>query len=92
MSLSHTSLQYGSTNAQNRLGVSFLGSAGLEAAGGGRICSFCSGSNDGPTLSVFNLGIPITLASTGFPEEDFSFLTDRTSFDDMPLFPGEGGP
>ena len=91
-SLSVTSLQYGSTNAQNRLGVSFLGKAGFDVSDGGLICSFCKGSNEGPPLSDFILGIPITFGSTGFPEFGFNFLMERMSFDEMPRFPGDGGP
>ena len=85
-------MQYGSTNAQNRLGVSFLGNAGFEASAGGLICSFCNGSKEGPPLSDFNLGIPITFGSTGFPLLVFNFLMDRMSLDEIPRLPGDGGP
>ena len=36
--------------------------------------------------------MPITFGSTGLPELDFNFLIDRMSFDEIPLFPGDGGP
>ena len=64
----------------------------MDASAGGRICSFCNGSKDGPPLSDFNFGIPITLGSIGFPLLVFSFLIDRMSFDEIPRLPGDGGP
>ena len=64
----------------------------MDASAGGRICSFCNGSKDGPPLSDFSLGIPITLGSIGFPLLVFSFLIDRMSFEEIPRLPGDGGP
>ncbi len=52
--------QYGSTKAQNRFGVSFLGTDGFDVSEIGRICSFCNGSNDGAEFSVLSFGIPTT--------------------------------
>ena len=91
-SLCVTSLQQGSTNAQKRLGVSFLGNAGFEASAGGLICSFCNGSKDGPPLSDFSFGIPMTFASIGLPLLDFKFLIDLMSLEEIPRLPGDGGP
>lgn len=63
--------QYGSTNAQNRLGVSFFGNEGLVVSLSGRICSFCKGSKVGTCLSDLTLGNPMILAgSPCFPDPD----------------------
>ena len=40
----------------------------------------------------FNLGIPITFASIGFPLLVFNFFIERMSFEEIPRFPGDGGP
>jgi hypothetical protein len=85
--------QYGSTKAQNLLGVSFLGSAGFAVSFTGRICSFCKGSKD-KTFSDLTFGIPISFPdSDDCPGKDvFNFFAERPSFPRRPRFSGDPGP
>ena len=85
--------QYGSTKAQNRFGVSFLGTVGFEVSEIGRICSFCNGSNEGAAFSVLSFGMPTTLTESESFEfgNVFSFLTDRLSLAFRLRLPGDPG-
>lgn len=89
--------QYGSTKAQNRLGVSFLGKGGLAVSFKGRICSFCNGSNVGTDCSFLILGNVNTvfdLSPMGFPAVLNRFAPSRPPIEPeaAPRFPGEAGP